>query len=90
MDILGITGVAVIAVICYLIGMGLKAWDSFDDRKIPVLMGICGAVLSVIAFYFAPNIIPAEDIITAIAIGIVSGFTATGINQIWKQSNKEE
>lgn len=90
MDILGITGVAVIAVICYLIGMGLKAWDSFDDRKIPVLMGICGAVLGVIAFYFAPNIIPAEDIITAIAIGIVSGFTATGVNQIWKQSNKEE
>lgn len=88
MDILGITGVAAIAVICYLIGMGLKAWDAFDDRKIPVLMGICGAILGVIAFYFAPQIIPAEDIITAIAIGIVSGFTATGINQIYKQSQK--
>lgn len=88
MDILGITGVAVIAVICYLVGTGLKAWDKFDDRKIPVLMGICGAVLGVVAFYFAPNIIPATDIITAIAIGIVSGFTATGINQIYKQSQK--
>ena len=90
MDILGITGVAAIAVICYLIGMGLKAWDAFDDRKIPVLMGICGAILGVIAFYFAPAIIPANDIITAIAIGIVSGFTATGINQLYKQSLKEE
>lgn len=90
MEILGITGVAVIAVICYLIGMGLKAWDKFDDRKIPVLMGICGAVLGVVAFYFAPNIIPADDIITAIAIGIVSGFTSTGINQIYRQSLKEE
>ena len=90
MEILGITGVAVIAVICYLIGMGLKAWDKFDDRKIPVLMGICGAVLGIVAFYFAPNIIPADDIITAIAIGIVSGFTATGINQIYRQSLKEE
>lgn len=89
MDILGITGVAVIAVICYLIGTGMKAWDKFDDRKIPVLMGVCGAILGIVAFYFAPNIIPAEDIITAIAIGIVSGFTATGINQIWKQANKE-
>ena len=88
MDILGITGVAAIAVICYLIGMGLKAWDKFDDRKIPVLMGICGAVLGVVAYYIAPAIIPADDIITAIAIGIVSGFTATGINQIWKQSQK--
>lgn len=90
MDILGITGVAAIAVICYLIGMGLKAWDTFDDRKIPVLMGVCGAILGAVAFYFAPNIIPAEDLITAIAIGIVSGFTATGINQMWKQSQKGE
>lgn len=89
MDILGITGVAAIAVICYLIGMGLKAWDAFDDRKIPVLMGVCGAILGILAFYIAPAIIPAEDIITAIAIGIVSGFTATGINQIYKQSQKE-
>lgn len=88
MDILGITGVAAIAVICYLIGMGLKAWDKFDDRKIPVLMGVCGAVLGVVAFYIAPAIIPADDIITAIAIGIVSGFTSTGINQIYKQSQK--
>lgn len=88
MDILGITGVAVIAVICYLIGAGFKAWDKFDDRKIPILMGICGAILGVVAYYIAPNIIPATDIITAIAIGIVSGFTATGINQIYKQSQK--
>ena len=88
MDILGVTGVAVIAVICYLIGAGLKAWDKFDDRKIPVLMGVCGAVLGIVAFYIAPSIIPAEDIITAIAIGIVSGFTATAINQVYKQSQK--
>lgn len=90
MDILGITGVAAIAVICYLIGMGLKAWDMFDDRKIPVLMGICGGILGIVAFYFATAMIPATDPITALAIGIVSGFTATTINQIWKQSQKEE
>lgn len=88
MDILGIAGIPAIAIICYLLGMGLKAWDKFDDRKIPVLMGICGAILGAVAFYFAKNIIPADDLITAIAIGIVSGFTATGINQIYKQSQK--
>lgn len=88
MEILGISGVAAITVICYLVGMGLKALDKFDDRKIPVLMGIIGAVLGVVAFYVAPAIIPAEDVITAIAIGIVSGFTATGINQIYKQAKK--
>ena len=90
MDILGITGVAAITIICYLIGAMMKAFDSFDDRKIPALMGVFGAVLGVISFYVAPDIIPASDIITAIAIGIVSGFSATGINQIYKQSKKEE
>lgn len=88
MDILGITGIAAIAIICYLIGLGLKAWDKFDDRKIPVLMGISGAVLGILAYFFAPNLIVADDLISAIAVGIVSGFGATGINQIYKQSQK--
>lgn len=88
MEILGITGVAAIAVICYLIGMGLKAWDKFDDRKIPVIMGIAGAVLGIVAYFLTPAILPVDDIISAIAVGIVSGFTATGINQIYKQSQK--
>ena len=34
--------------------------------------------------------LPASDIITAIAIGIVSGLGATGINQIFKQMKEEE
>ena len=81
---------AAITIICYLIGALMKAWDAFDDRKIPALMGVFGAGLGIVAFYFAPDIIPAQDIITALAVGIVSGFSATGINQIYKQSQKEE
>lgn len=88
MDILGITGVAAIAVICYLVGMGLKAWDAFDDRKIPVLMGVVGAILGIVAYFLAPQLLPCDDIISAVAVGIVSGFTATGINQIYKQGQK--
>lgn len=90
MEVLGVAGVAAISIICYLIGMGLKAWDRFDDRKIPVLMGISGAVLGAVAFFCAKNIIPADDLITAVAIGIVSGLGATGINQIYKQMTQEE
>ena len=33
---------------------------------------------------------PAEDYFTAVAIGIVSGFAATGINQVYKQQVKGE
>lgn len=84
-----IASVAAITVICYLIGTLLKAWDAFDDRKIPALMGAFGAVLGLVAFFIDPAILPADDIFTAIAVGIVSGFAATGVNQIVKQSQKE-
>ena len=90
MDILGITSVASITVICYLIGAGLKAWDKFDDRKIPIIMGISGAILGALAYFIAPGLVVADNIIVAIAIGVVSGFAATGVNQIVKQAKKSE
>lgn len=89
MEIMGITSVAAITVICYLIGTALKAWDAFDDRKIPVIMGCTGAVLGAVAYFAAPDLLPSENIIIAVAVGIVSGFAATGINQIFKQMQKD-
>lgn len=89
MDLLGISGIPAIAIICYLLGMALKAWNVWDDRKIPVMMGIFGLCLGLAAFIWWPAVIPADDPIMAAAVGIVSGLTATGINQIWKQARKE-
>lgn len=88
MDILGIAAIPVIAVICYLIAEGIKA-TSLDNKWLPVICGFLGAVLGVVALYASPDIIPATDILTAIAIGIVSGFSATGIHQAFHQFNKE-
>lgn len=90
MEILGIVGIPAIAIICYLVGMGLKAWDAFDDRKIPVIMLCVGCALGLVAYIWSPALIQATDPITAGAIGIVSGALATTINQIWKQAHKEE
>lgn len=89
MEVLGIVSVAAVTIICYLIGQILIAWDKFDNRKIPVIMGISGAILGVISYYIAPTLMPADNIIVAIAVGIVSGFAATGIDQIMKQATKE-
>ena len=89
MDILGIVGIPAIAIICYLVGMGLKAWNAFDDRKIPVIMLVAGCALGLVAYIWWPSLVPATDPITAGAVGIVSGALATTINQIWKQSKKE-
>lgn len=87
-NIMGVTGCAVIAVVCYLAGLGLKAWDVWDDRKIPVAMGLVGAILGLLSYRFWPVVIPSQDPITAAAVGIVSGLAATGINQIYKQALK--
>ena len=86
----GIASVAAITVICYLAGMSLKAWDLFDDRKIPAFMGVLGLLLGLLAYSVKMPDFPASDIITAAAVGIVSGLAATGVNQIVKQAGKEE
>lgn len=80
---LGIASVAAITVICYLIGMGVKA-SGLDNKWIPVIMGVAGLVLGIVGMFIIPDY-PAKDYITSAAVGIVSGLAATGINQIAKQ-----
>jgi predicted tellurium resistance membrane protein TerC len=88
MDILGIVAIPVITVICYLIAEAIKA-TALDTKWLPVICGFIGAILGVVALYVSPEITPATDILTAIAIGIVSGFASTGIHQAFHQFNKE-
>ncbi|MCR5012235.1 MAG: phage holin family protein, partial [Lachnospiraceae bacterium] len=44
-----------------------------------------GAILGAVAFLIGMPDFPAADIITAIAVGIVSGLAATGVDQAIKQ-----
>ena len=88
MNIMNITCVPAIMIICYAIGAGLKAWEAFDDRKIPVLMMLCGAVLGVVCIYLAPALIMADDPVSAVAVGVASGALATCVNQAIKQAKK--
>ncbi len=80
-----------IVALCYIIGMGLKAWDKFDDRKIPVLMAFSGAVLGVITYFVEPSMLgKVGGIMSAVIKGAVSGLAATGINQVYKQMHKDK
>mgnify|MGYP000102273284 FL=1 len=79
----GIAGVAAITVICYLAGQLVKA-SGLDNKWIPIICGVVGGVLGVVAMRFMADY-PADDYITAVAVGIVSGFAATGINEAVKQ-----
>ena len=80
---LGITGVAVITVICFLVGQAVKV-TGLDNKYIPVIVGVAGGVLGVVGMLVMPDF-PATDYLTAVAVGIVSGLAATGINQVYKQ-----
>ena len=75
-----------IVVMCYLAGVICKTIGNEKfDKFIPVICGTLGAILGVVIFLTIPNFIPAENWAVAVATGIFSGFSATGINQIYKQ-----
>lgn len=84
----GIAGVAAVTVICYLIAQGVKA-TTLDNKWLPVICGVCGGILGVVGMRVMPDF-PAQDIITAAAVGVVSGFAATGVNQVYKQMTKQD
>ncbi len=84
MDISSMTTVIAIVVICYLIGLVAKTIPAVKDNYIPVIVGAFGGILGVLGMYVIPDF-PAQDILNAIAVGIVSGLSSTGINQVYKQ-----
>ena len=79
----GMAGVAAITVIAYAVGLLVHA-GSLNNKWIPVICGAVGAVLGVAGLFVMPDF-PAGDVITACAVGIVSGLAATGVDQMVKQ-----
>lgn len=84
MDIAQFGQVAAITVIAFFFGLLAKQTQFIPDRWIPVICAFVGAVLGAVGLYVIPEF-PAKDIITAIAVGIVSGLAATGGHQIYRQ-----
>lgn len=82
MDFTGVASVIGITVICYLVGMIAKA-TAIDNKWIPVIVGVFGSILGVAGMYVISDF-PAEDVINALAVGIVSGLASTGANQVSK------
>lgn len=79
----GIASVAVITVICYLVGQVVRV-SGIDNKWIPIVVGVAGGILGVVGMHIMPDF-PAQDYLTAVAVGIVSGLAATGVNQVVKQ-----
>lgn len=89
MDILGIASLPVICVICYGVAEVIKA-TPLNNKWLPPICIVLGGVLGVVALNVAPELIPANDILSAIAVGIVSGGFATTVHQTIKQQTDEQ
>jgi hypothetical protein len=72
-----------ITVICYLVAMAVRI-TPLDRKWIPVICGGLGGLLGILGFFTMANY-PAGDILSAVAVGIVSGLAATGGHQVYKQ-----
>ena len=83
----GIASVAAITVICYLAASAVKA-TALDNKWLPVIWGLLGGALGAVCLAVGVPDFPADDYITAVAVGIVSGLAATGANQVYKQLSK--
>ena len=80
---MGLVAVPVITVIAFLVAEAVKL-AGLDNRWCPVICGVVGGGLGVAAMSVMPDY-PASDILTAIAVGIVSGLAATGVHQLYVQ-----
>ncbi len=83
------TAIPCITVIVYLLAEIFKQVTK-KNQFVPVFCGIIGGILGILGFFIAHDFIGAENIFCAVAIGIVSGFSATGINQVYKQFSESK
>lgn len=80
----GIATVAAVTALCYIVGLIVKA-SGLDNKWIPIICGVSGVALGLVALYIGAPDFPAADPLTAAAVGAVSGLAATGVNQAVKQ-----
>ncbi|OUP69869.1 hypothetical protein B5F10_11730 [Anaerotruncus colihominis] len=84
----------VVAAVLYFCGMGLKQTQMVKDKYIPVILGVGGVFLCAIWVLATSPLGNGQEIamaaFTAIVQGILMAGLSTYINQIIKQTNKNE
>ena len=88
------TSIPIIVIICYLIGEIYKVlFKNKQDlyKLIPIVLACFGGLLGVLIFLTNPEtMLSVSNAWTALGIGIVSGVSSTGTNQIIKKIFKKE
>lgn len=84
----------ILAIALYFLGIMLKNTETIADKFIPALLGLTGVVLSMIYVLANSDISTSQNILMGIFTGIVQGILVAGlstyVDQIIKQSGKDE
>lgn len=91
-NVLEIVSVPVIVGIVYFVMAVYKTlvknapavWTSL----IPVWAAVLGIGLGLVAYFFVPEVMPAENVLVAVLVGLASGLGAVGVHQVGKQIGK--
>lgn len=83
------TTIPLIVILCYLIGELFKfIFKSKQEfyKLIPLVTSVSGGIIATIMYLDDPSmILDVKNIYVAIEVGMISGASATGTNQIIKQ-----
>ena len=84
----------IVAVVLYFAGVGLKKAEAVKDKYIPLINGAVGIVICAIYVFATCVCTGSQDIalavFTAITQGILVAGLSTYVNQIVKQTGKDE
>ena len=80
--------VAIVYAIIEVIKLFLSKKYPNVNKFLPIIAGVSGIAISIITFFAEPEIIPATTWYYSAIIGLASGLSAVGVNQIKKQMKK--
>lgn len=84
----------VVAIVLYIVGVGLKKSVSVLDKYIPIILGVLGVIISAVYVFATSSLGTPQEIALAVFTAIVQGILVAGcstyVNQLIKQINKTE
>lgn len=83
-----------VAVVCYIIGAALKHTELLKDKYIPVVLGAFSVLTCAVYVCATSDLSTAQNVLMAVFVAVVQGLLLAGgsvyVNQIIKQTKKEE
>lgn len=79
----------VLSVVLYFIGVGLKKTQTFQDKYIPVILGIIGIILCAIWVIATSPLGTEQEIAMAVFTAIVQGVLVAGLSVYVNQTAKQ-